>query len=176
MKKLIILILGVLPILNLFGQNQICGKYLNHLGQKLELRPDSSFLYEYRWGLACDEVVGKWEIKNDTLYLNEVITYDTIYYKDTTELISGTLIYFTKKKMIRSEDDKIDVFYNRTDLLNVPSIPRNKSFDIRKLYIKRNKLFKVRNIGEIKSTKKIYAIRKKKYTKCFFKQKEDKKR
>lgn len=171
MKNLITSIIGILLVTNLFSQKVVSGKYFNYWNQKIELKPDSTFRYEYRFDLFYDKVIGKWRLNSDTLYLNEIIICDTVYYKDTIELSSGTTVYMTKKELIRSEDDNADVFHDRPELLYIPYIPRNASFDIKKLYIKRNKLFKIDNSGEIIKTKRRCPIRKKRYSDYFIKQK-----
>lgn len=54
------------------------GIYKNQIGEKIEIRTDSSYSYsrrvhmEYRWSS------GKWSVKNDTIFLKLIAASDTI--------------------------------------------------------------------------------------------------
>jgi hypothetical protein len=78
MRLTIIAVLGLLSY-RAIGQSRTT-KYHDYDGHKIEFREDSTFKYEYGFDLLHTWAVGKWQIKNDTIYLDfdETKVYDTL--------------------------------------------------------------------------------------------------
>jgi hypothetical protein len=76
----ILLTLLILFFFNNASGQDIAGDYYDFFGSTLQLKPDSTFKYTWRFDLASSWTKGKWRIENDTIYLKNIPVYDTLKY------------------------------------------------------------------------------------------------
>lgn len=85
MRLTIIAVLGLLSY-RAIAQSRTM-KYHDYDGHKIEFREDSTFKYEYGFDLPHTWAIGKWHIKDDTIYLNfdETKVYDLLLLSHPTK-------------------------------------------------------------------------------------------
>lgn len=56
----------------------ISGNYYNHFASSLDLRPDSTFRYDWKFDLMSSWSEGRWKVLRDTVYFTVVPVLDTL--------------------------------------------------------------------------------------------------
>lgn len=82
----------LLFISSLTSLAQVTGNYYNLFGSRITLNTDSTFNYQWNFDLVSSWNTGKWQSKNDTIYLEQVIVYDTLKIKDKNEILRDSLV------------------------------------------------------------------------------------
>ena len=77
---------------------QVTGNYHNSFGSRITLNVDSTFNYQWNFDLVSSWNIGKWQIKNDTIYLKQVIVYDTLKIKDKNDILRDSLVLSLDQK------------------------------------------------------------------------------
>ena len=77
---------------------QVTGSYSNSFGSRITLNADSTFKYKWNFDLASSWNTGKWQIMNDTIYLNPVIVYDTLKMNDKKYILRDSLVLSMDEK------------------------------------------------------------------------------
>lgn len=77
---------------------QVTGNYYNSFGSRITLNVDSTFNYQWNFDLVSSWNIGKWQIKNDTVYLKQVIVYDTLKIKDKNDILRDSLVLSLDQK------------------------------------------------------------------------------
>lgn len=130
--KLFFLILFSTFSLNLFSQ--VTGSYYNSFGSRITLNTDSTFKYNWNFDLASSWNIGKWKIKNDTIYLTPVIVYDTLKFKDEK--------HFLRDSLVLSLDEKTESITNDEYVsYQLVSGGQSRSDVPVKLFYRQNRLF-----------------------------------
>ena len=62
----------------LHAQSGPVGFFTDYFGHKLDIKPDSTFEYRYRFHLYSTWTKGVWSVTNDTIYFKWIPVYDTL--------------------------------------------------------------------------------------------------
>lgn len=129
----------------LHGQTNVSGNYHNYFGRKLILNSDSTYNYSYHFDLGSSWSYGKWIIKNDTVYLSNIVVYDTTSYQDT--LKDGNIAQ--KTEVLLSSDDKPDSISQGETFINLIYGGQNRLPYPEKLFFKRNRIYDFKINGRL---------------------------
>ncbi|MCH4824680.1 hypothetical protein ML462_16030 [Gramella lutea] len=144
-----------------FGQKKISGKYSNKFGEKIELKTDSTFTYNWQFDLASSWSKGKWSLKNDTIF------FDVIPIMDTLKIVKNNKY---SDSLILSSDQKPGLAKNIEFITNtLSSGGQNRQKPPKKLFIKNGKLFRLNENNEIDKKQHQQPGRNKKYKTYFYK-------
>ena len=124
----------------LYGQSKIVGFYADYFGHKLNIKPDSTFEYRYRFHLYSTWTKGAWSVTNDTIYFKWIPVYDTsrIAGKDGAYKDSLLLSLDTKPERLQ---------YLETGVLH--GFGQNYYPYPEKLFYRKNKLYQVKENGRL---------------------------
>jgi hypothetical protein len=135
-----------------FGQKSIVGNYYSRINGAIELGSDSTFLHQYRFDLSSSWTTGKWELKNDTIYLRTELVMDTLQIRNTENKI-------IRDSLVLSMDQKIErIEQNEFIISPLSGGGQNRIKPPTKLYRKRKKLYQINENGTL-DLRKIRGIR-----------------
>lgn len=155
-KKTLIYLLLFLSLKS-FTQNSMSGVY-NFFCYTLQLFEDNTFHIDYYFDLSHDFGHGKYKVFNDTIILNYVAQFDTVYYDDTIK----------EQNHMRYGDNDIHL---RLEKIRKLLVHRNDSIDVKesdyeyiccridedlypkKLFYKKEKLFFIKKNGKLNRRK-----------------------
>ncbi|KYG71412.1 hypothetical protein EV198_3368 [Roseivirga ehrenbergii] len=133
------------------AQSSISGTYRSYFGEKLELRSDSTFIYNWKFDLASRWSIGEWYKSDSFIFLKVTPVYDTLRVSDgrlNKELDSLVLSADQSSGVITIEDFVSSQLSSGGQLTDI-------RFD--KLFRRNNKLFKVQENGRL-SRKRVRPI------------------
>ncbi len=96
---------------NVYAQTNLVGHYQAYYGYSLAINEDSTFEYEWHFDLLSSWVRGKWRMNKDTINLIIIPVYDTLVYKNDSNLVIRDLQL--------SDDELPDLFYDHVTLNTV---------------------------------------------------------
>ena len=138
-KLILILLISKLS----FGQDKYVGIYKDQFSESIELKADSTFIHNWRFDLSSSWTIGKWNVKNDTIYLK------TEYVMDTLQ-IRGSENNIIRDSLVLSADRKIDrIEQNEFIFSTISSGGQNRYKPPTKIYWKRNKLYRINENGTL---------------------------
>ncbi|WP_299157087.1 hypothetical protein [uncultured Christiangramia sp.] len=144
-----------------FGQKKISGKYSNKFGEEIELKADSTFVYNWKFDLASSWSKGKWSLKNDTIFLKVIPIMDTL------KIVKN---YKYSDSLILSSDPKASQVENDELITNsLSSKGQNRQKPPERLFIKNKKLFLLTENNKIDKKKYQQGGRNKKHKIYFYK-------
>ncbi|GCC53722.1 hypothetical protein SanaruYs_39700 [Chryseotalea sanaruensis] len=137
--------ISLLTIISLssWGQN-LTGTYNAYYGHSLELRPDSTFRYEWKFDLASSWTTGQWRVSGKKLYLNIKNVYDTL----TREGKPDSLVLSSDEKSNRIKGEELVV-----NLISGGGQNRNVDRITDRLSIKGKRLYLMSKTGQVLRTK-----------------------
>ncbi|MFK8005392.1 MAG: hypothetical protein AB8H03_03435 [Saprospiraceae bacterium] len=164
--KAITLIITVILLTQAKGQNEIIGTYSNHFGEKITLKPDSTFEFKWHFDLAGSWTNGKWKYVKGSITLEPIYIYDTLMVKDENgNFVKDSLVFSLDSYSNKISEEDYAIF-----LLN--SSAQNKVLPPIKLFYKKNKLIVIGENGKL-IKKKVRGLRtKKKYRPWYLKRKK----
>ena len=90
-----------------FGQNKYAGIYNNRFSESIELNSDSTFIHKWGFDLASSWTIGKWNVKNDTIYLKVELVKDTLQIRDSeNNVVRDSLVISSDQKIDRIEQNE----------------------------------------------------------------------
>jgi len=144
-----------------FGQNKYIGNYDDQFSGSIELKKDSTFIYDYTFDISSSWTTGKWKSYNDTIYLNCKLILDSLQIRD----VNGSKI---KDSLVLSADHKANrIELNEYITSSLSSAGQNRVKLPKKLYWKRKKLFRINDNGTL-DLRKIKAFWSDKKYKTYF--------
>lgn len=145
------LIITLLLILNnaLIAQNKIAWHYRDYFGSRLELNADNSFLYTWSFDLTVLWTKGRWELKDDTIYLHPIPVYDTVGIRPANGSISDTLVLSSNDIPERFTPTTFSTAPLSSGAQNIRNYPE-------KLLLKKGRLYRIKNGSIVTKSKKIY--------------------
>jgi hypothetical protein len=147
----------IVMIMHLNGQKKFIGNYRNYFGERMEIYPDSTFKYSFRFDLASSWTIGTWKIKKDTIYFSMTPVYDTIVYKDNRQTVRID-------SLVLSLDQVANKITSLESIAGYWASGGQNQFSFPdKLFFRRNKLFKIINGKLIKEKTKGFWGTNKKY-------------
>ncbi|AVR47097.1 hypothetical protein C7S20_18605 [Christiangramia fulva] len=146
-----------------FGQKKISGKYSNKFGEEIELKMDSTFVYNWKFDLASSWSKGKWSLKNDTIFLKVIPIMDTTKIVEKNKYSDSLILSSDQKASVIEKDELI------TNALS--SSGQNRQNPPTKLIIKNERLFRLTENNKIDSKKHKHPSSSKKYQTFFIKSK-----
>lgn len=159
MRYLIQIILLFISTLS-FGQGKIIGNYSSRFGEKIELKSDSTFIYNWRFDLASSWSKGKWSIDNDTIYL------DVIPVMDTLKIVKKNI---QSDSLVFSSDQKENRITAGEALANALSGGgQNRNEPPQKIFFKNGKLYRITDNNEIDDKKRQQIGTGKKYKNFYY--------
>ena len=144
-----------------FSQEKISGLYLSKFGEKIELKTDSTFIYNWKFYLASSWSKGKWRLKNDTIYLNLTPIMDTLKIVKNNKYSDSLILSSDQKASLIEIDELI------TNTLS--SGGQNRQKPPQKLFIENGKLFRLTERNKIDNKKYKQLSSNKKYRTFFYK-------
>ncbi len=144
-----------------FGQKKLSGKYSNHFGEKIELKSDSTFIYNWNLDLASSWSNGKWKVENNTIFLNVIPIMDTLKIVNDNRYSDS---------LILSSDQKANLIKKEETFINaLAGGGQNRQKPPKKLYIRNGKLFRLTDKNEIDNKKHKQLSTDKKFKTFFYK-------
>ncbi|MCK5856359.1 MAG: hypothetical protein KAG64_02650 [Bacteroidales bacterium] len=147
MKILIILIL-FLFFTTSTKKNEVAGSYHDYFGSSIQL--NSNHTYNYHWSLCMNHswIQGQWEMSDDTILLNPILVFDTIYYFDSLQ-------YKYSDSLVLSLDSIPEhITPNKNEGVAILSGGQNLYGSPRKLFYKDGKLFNIDKEGKVQRGKR----------------------
>ena len=141
--KTIALIIIILLSIQAKAQIEINGEYSSHFGEKIILKPDSTFEFKWHFDLAGSWTNGKWKYEKRTITLEPIYIYDTLVVED----INGNFVKDSLVYSIDSNSNKITQVDYAMNLLS--SGGQNKVPPPIKLFYKKNKLIAIGENGKL---------------------------
>jgi hypothetical protein len=130
-----------------FGQNKYVGIYNNRFSESIELKSDSTFMHKWQFDLASSWTTGKWNVKNDTIYLKTELVMDTLQIRDSeNNVIRDSLVISSDQKNDRIERNELIISSLSSGGQNRYELPT-------KMYWKRNKLYRINENGTLDQRK-----------------------
>ncbi len=124
-------------------QNEIAGIYRDRFSNRIELKVDSTFIHNYRFDLSSSWTTGKWRFKNDTIYLNTKLIMDTLQIRNSAnKIIKNSLVLSSDQKANRIES-------NEHILSQISSGGQNRDKPPKKLFWKKEKLYRLKSNGNL---------------------------
>lgn len=117
--------------------------YRNYWGGELQLKPDSSFKYTWRFDLELSWNTGKWTIKNDTIYLRTILVYDTLRYVNVNGKVIDTFI------LAECETPAVITKNDLDHPMALSTGGQNRQTPPKKLYYFHDKLFEIDTNGKL---------------------------
>ena len=149
-----------------FGQNKIVGIYNNRFSESIELKADSTFIHNYRFDLASSWTTGKWKISNDTIYLKTEIVSDSLQiYNSEGEFIRDSLVLSADKKVDRIQLSEFIISTLSSGGQNRIKVPK-------RIFWKRNKLYRINENGTL-DLRKLKAFWSDKKYKTYFRKESE---
>ncbi len=127
-----------------YSQGNIIGVYYNSFGSEIEMKSDSTFHYTWRFDLSYSCSSGYWRVKNDTVYFDIIVVYDTLkYYNENRDLHIDTLV--------KSVDCKSSIITSELDwaVEKLTSGGQNEFKMPPKLFYNRNRLYHIDSTGKL---------------------------
>lgn len=125
----------------------ITGTYYNRFSERIELKTDTTFIYNFSFDTASSWTLGKWHIKNDTVYLEATLVMDTLQIRDSNNRI-------LRDSLVLSIDQSVDrIESNDLFLSLLASGGQNKVKPPVKLYVQEEKLYHILEDGSIDTRK-----------------------
>ena len=121
---------------NLFAQDHIAGRYRDYFGSLLNLNADSTFKYTWHFDLQSSWTKGTWTLKNDTLYINMVPTYDTVsLFKSDKRTVDSLIMSIDEipERLTQAEFNGIPLYAGGQNRMSYPV----------KLLLKKGRLYKI---------------------------------
>ena len=147
MRKVTLFILFFQLQLFCLGQDMIVGAYRDHFGEKLEFLNDSIFKHTWNFDLASSWTKGKYSLSNDTIFLKSILIKDTLTIRNSANKI-------IKDSLVVSRDDESSRIENIEFLMSeISGGGQYRKLPPEKLYLKKNKLFRLRDNGKIDKSK-----------------------
>jgi len=138
-----------------FGQDKYIGIYNDRFSESIELKTDSTFIHNYRFDLASSWTTGKWNVKNDTIYLTTEFVMDTLQIRNSeNKVIRDSLVHSTDR-----ESNRIEKIEHLSYLLS--SGGQNRVKPPNKLLWKKQKLYRITDDGKVEKTRKVIGYNKK---------------
>ncbi|MBB6324960.1 hypothetical protein FHS59_000575 [Algoriphagus iocasae] len=134
-----------------YGQSKLEGTYSNFFGEKIEFRKDLTFKHSWYFDLASSWTEGTYKMFNDTVYLRTKLVLDTLeILNNKNEFVKDSLVV-----SVDNESNRIDIIEFASSGISGGGQNRLKPPD--ELIIKRNKLYRLDEMGKLKIKKdKIY--------------------
>jgi hypothetical protein len=129
----------------LLAQDKRIGRYRDYFGNRIELKPDSTFKYTWHFDLQSSWTKGTWTVVKDTVFLYMVPVFDTLHYTNRNNLSVDTLILSPDEK-----PERISAIDNSVLL----SYGQNYRVYPDKLFSRKEKLYKIRNGSLVKKKQK----------------------
>lgn len=146
------------------GQEKYAGIYKDKFSESLELKDDSTFIHKWRFDLSSSWTTGKWNVKNDTIYLTTEFVMDTLSIRNSeNKVIHDSLVISSDHKTERIEQ-------NEFLISTLSSGGQNRYEPPNKLFWKRNKLYRISENGTLDLRKVKAFCNNKKYKTSFRKQ------
>jgi hypothetical protein len=124
-------------------QNEIVGIYRDRFTDRIELKADSTFIHKYSFDLSSSWTIGKWRFRNDTIYLNPKLIMDTLQIRNSAnKIIKDSLVLSSDQKSNRIE-------FNEHILSQITSGGQNRTKPPKKLFWKKEKLYRVKSNGNL---------------------------
>ncbi|WP_405211282.1 hypothetical protein [Dokdonia sp. Asnod2-E02] len=154
----------ILLISNLtFGQKKYVGIYKDRFSESIELKSDSTFMHKWQFDLASSWTTGKWNVKNDTIYLKTELVMDTLQIRDSkNNVIGDSLVISSDRKIDRIEKNEFIVSF-------LSSGGQNRYEPPTKICWKRNKLYRINENGTL-DRRRVKAFWTNKKYKTFFRE------
>lgn len=126
-----------------FGQDKYVGIYNARFSESIELKTDSTFIHNYRFDLSSSWTIGKWKVKNDTIYLTTEFLMDTLQIRNSENKV-------TIDSLVLSNDQKVDsIEQNEFIVSNLSGGGQNRFIPPNKLYWKRERLYRINENGNL---------------------------
>ena len=74
------------------AQSKVVGRYRDYFGNRIELKTDNSFKYNWNFDMAASWTKGTWTLINDTIYFRMIPIFDTLSRSNGSNLAVDTLI------------------------------------------------------------------------------------
>ncbi len=146
-----------------FGQDKYVGFYYDRFHETIELKADSTFIHNYRFDLSSSWTTGKWNSKNDTIYLITTLVKDTVRLMNSShKTVNDSLVLSADQKVERIQP----MGYN---LSQISSGGQNRFKPPNKLYWKKEKLYRIKRNGNLDFSKAKQFWTRKKYKTYFIK-------
>ncbi|MFI1770312.1 hypothetical protein [Thalassobellus citreus] len=146
-----------------FGQDKYIGFYYDRFHETIELKADSTFIHNYRFDLSSSWTTGKWKSKNDTIYLTTILVKDTVRLMNSShKTINDSLVLSADQKIDRIEPN--EYFLNQ-----ISSGGQNRQNPPRKLFWKKERLYRIKENGNLDLSKAKQFWTRKKYKTYFIK-------
>ncbi len=146
MKILQLLLFLILIVIS--DKSNVEGKYHDSFGSYIELNENHT--YYYSWHLCMDQswIKGAWKLNMDTIILQPILIYDTVYYYDS-------LLGVNSDSLTLSLDTIPNSFFQSNDKsVNILSGGQNLYGSPRKFYYKKGKLFNIDKKGRVQNKKR----------------------
>jgi len=158
MKWICISFFFIFSLTNQYGQGFKPEEYFRDQRERIIFNPDSTFLYSNYYSRKL--AYGKWEFSDDTIFLKQLIVFDTLYYNDTIGYLLDQPVVKHGKIQVLSYDIIPEYFYR---YINTPSEQLAAlsvaELKMKKLYYKKDRLYEFDESGKIRR-KKDYFQRK----------------
>ena len=159
--KLIQLLLILLISKFGFGQDKYVGIYNDRFSESIELKIDSTFLHKSRFDLSSSWTIGKWKVKNDTIFLETQLIMDTLVLgKSGQKQLKDSLVLSPDKFANRIE-------FSDYAISTISSGGQNRTKPPLKLYWKKNRLYRINRNGTL-DLRKVNAFGNDKKYKTYF--------
>ncbi|MFC6997571.1 hypothetical protein [Rufibacter roseus] len=142
MKKVCLLILICVTVIQVYAQRQYSGVYYNHFGEEIELNPDSTFLHTWRFDLSSSWTQGSWRVVDDTVYFRIVPVYDTVRQENRRDSLVLSLDLLPE--VISPEHYSLHGLFSGGQ--NIRKIPE-------KLFYSKDRLLHINNKGKLQKKK-----------------------
>ena len=126
-----------------FGQEKYIGLYKDRFSESIELKTDYTFLHKWQFDLSKSWTIGKWNVKNDTIYLTAKSVLDTLQIRNSeNEVIRDSLVLSSDQQAERIEQNELIAS-------NLSSGGQNRYEPPNKVFWKKNKLFRINENGTL---------------------------
>lgn len=159
MKSLCQILFLLLPFHSI-GQKKIIGNYNDYFGHYLQIKPDSTFEFQWKFHIQKSWSQGVWKSINDTIYFTVIPRYDTVKTANSDGIMVDSLFLSRFNKPMSAMEIALsnDTWQNR--VLPPP-----------KLLYRNHKLYLIEN-GQIRKEKIKGLSSKKKYPVWFTRSKD----
>jgi len=158
----IIYIFLVLVKIECFSQEKPKQEYYDSFGERIELFTDSTFEFSWNFDLAGSWTIGNWQLLNDTIILKPILIMDTLTIRDSNnKILRDSLVLSTDENV-----DRIEMVEYITGLISGGG--QNRRQPPNKLFLKKEKLFRINDNGKLDKSRSKALLKKKKY-KTYFK-------
>ena len=152
----------VLVNIECFSQEKPKQEYYDMFGERIEFFRDSTFKFTWNFDLSGSWTIGSWQLLNDTIFLKPILIMDTLTIRDSNNnLLRDSLVLSPDQNV-----DRIEMLEYTMGLISGGG--QNRRQPPNKLFLKKEKLFRILDNGNLDKSRSKAFLKKKKY-KTYFK-------